>query len=184
MTAEALARSPLEERASDLETIGARVLPFLTQVDLRVDPMDADRSPYALPLEPNTSAEHEGVVTLWLCPDEWLLVGPPGSAEDLTSTLGTAFAGVHHSLVDVSANRVAIELIDEDRMETVSHICSLDLEPPAWIAGRCAQSLVGRAQVLLDERADATRLFVRPSFAGYVVDLLLAVRKVQGDVRA
>jgi sarcosine oxidase, subunit gamma len=184
VTADTPARSPLEERASDLETIGARLLPFLTQVDLRVDPVNAGRSPYALPLEPNTSVEHEGVATLWLGPDEWLLVGPRGSAEDISSALGTALAGVHHSIVDVSANRVAIELIDEDRAETLSHVCSLDLEPPAWIAGRCAQSLVGRAQVLLDERADATRLFVRPSFAGYVVDLLLAVRKVRGDVRA
>jgi len=184
VTAEALARSPLEERASDLETIGARLLPFLTQVDLRVDPVNADRSPYALPLEPNTSVEHEGVATLWRGPDEWLLVGPRGSAEDISSALGTAFASVHHSIVDVSANRVAIELIDEDRVETLSHVCSLDLEPPAWIAGRCAQSLVGRAHVLLEERADATRLFVRPSFAGYVVELVLAVRKVRGDVRA
>jgi sarcosine oxidase gamma subunit len=31
----------------------------------------------------------------------------------------------------------------------------------------------GAAQVLLHEREGATRLFVRPSFADYVVDLLL-----------
>ena len=184
MTADTPARSPLEERAGDLETIGARLLPFLTQIDLRVNAMNAGRSPYALPLEPNTSAEHEAVETLWLGPDEWLVVGPFGSAGDLTSALAVAFTDVHHSIVDVSANRVAIELIHDDRAEMLSSVCALDLEAPAWIAGRCAQTLVGRAQVLLQERSDTTRLFARPSFAGYVVDLLFEVRRVGGDVRA
>jgi sarcosine oxidase delta subunit len=33
-----------------------------------------------------------------------------------------------------------------------------------------------RPQVVLHERSETTRVFVRPSFAGYVVDLLLAAR--------
>jgi sarcosine oxidase subunit gamma len=184
VTADPPGRSPLEDGASDLETIGARLLPFLTQVDLRVDQAHAERSPYPLPLEPNTSTEHEAGETLWLGPDEWLIVGPSGTAAGLTSALGMAFADVHHSTVDVSANRVAIELIHDDRAEMLSSACSLDLEAPAWSAGRCAQTLVGRAQVLLQERRGTTRLFVRPSFAGYLVDLLLEVRRVGGDVRA
>jgi sarcosine oxidase gamma subunit len=32
----------------------------------------------------------------------------------------------------------------------------------------------GAAQILLQERDGTTRVFVRPSFAAYVVDLLLA----------
>jgi sarcosine oxidase gamma subunit len=32
----------------------------------------------------------------------------------------------------------------------------------------------GGAQILLQEREGMTRMFVRPSFAGYVVDLLVA----------
>jgi sarcosine oxidase subunit gamma len=184
VTADAPGRSPLQERAGDLETIGARLLPFLTQVDLRVDQAHAERSPYPLPLEPNSFTEYEAVETLWLGPDEWLVVPPSGTAGDLTSALGTAFADVHHSIVDVSANRVAIELIHDGRAEMLSFVCALDLEAPAWIAGRCAQTLVGRAQVVLQERPDTTRLFARPSFAGYVIDLLLEVRRVGGDVRA
>jgi sarcosine oxidase subunit gamma len=61
-------------------------------------------------------------------------------------------------------------------------VCSLDLAPPAWHAGRCAQTLVGRAQVILQEREATTGLLVRPSFADYVVDLLLAARDAM-DVR-
>jgi sarcosine oxidase gamma subunit len=38
----------------------------------------------------------------------------------------------------------------------------------------CAQTLFAKAQVLLQERADTTRVLVRPSFAGYVIERMLA----------
>jgi sarcosine oxidase subunit gamma len=37
----------------------------------------------------------------------------------------------------------------------------------------CAQTLLARVPVILQERDLATRVFVRPSFAGYLVDWLL-----------
>ncbi len=39
---------------------------------------------------------------------------------------------------------------------------------------RSLRPLLARAQVILQELPDATRLFVRPSFADYVVDRLVA----------
>jgi sarcosine oxidase subunit gamma len=183
VTAESFARSPLEGRSGELATIGASVLPFLTQVDLRVDPAHADRTSIRLPVQPNISAHDDEAEVLWLGPDEWLFVSSIERPEAIVGRLETAFDGIDRSIVDVSANRVAIELAGADRLPLLSHVCSLDLEPPAWVAGRCAQTLVGRAQVLLHERDDATRIFVRPSFAGYVTDLLLEVRRV-ADLRA
>jgi sarcosine oxidase subunit gamma len=184
VTGEAFARSPLEERSNDLAAIGATVLHSLTQIDVRVDAVNARRVSIPLPLEPNTGFGDDNRGALWLGPDEWLVLGPPRSADEIVRELEVQLGDVHHSVVDVSANRVAIELTGPDRIELLSHVCPLDLEPPAWTAGRCAQTLVGRAQVLLHERTDATRLFVRPSFAGYLVDLLLEVRRVTGDVGA
>jgi sarcosine oxidase, subunit gamma len=53
--------------------------------------------------------------------------------------------------------------------------CSLDLDPVGgWVPGVCAQTLLARAQIILQELPEATRVFVRPSFADYVVDRLLA----------
>jgi sarcosine oxidase gamma subunit len=37
----------------------------------------------------------------------------------------------------------------------------------------CVQTLFGRAQVILHERADTSGMLVRPSFADYVIDRLL-----------
>ena len=38
----------------------------------------------------------------------------------------------------------------------------------------CAQTMFAKAQVILQERGDTTRVLVRPSFAGYAIERLLA----------
>jgi sarcosine oxidase, subunit gamma len=166
------ARSPLAERSADLGRVGARELAFLSQIDVRVDPAGA--TTLGFPTEPNT-ATSGGRDVLWLGPDEWLIVGVPGAARAIRDELEESLAGVHRSVVVVSANRAVIELAGPSRHDLLSSACPIDLHPRSWGDGRCAQSVFGAAQVLLHEREGVTRLFVRPSFADYVVDLLLAV---------
>jgi sarcosine oxidase, subunit gamma len=182
--ADGQARSPLADRAADLVAIGADLVPFLAQVDLRVDPAHIGLAPYPLPLEPNMAFDDGRRAALWLGPDEWLILGAPGAAEEIVAELEAAFAGVDRSVVDVSANRVAIELTGPGRSDLLAHECPLDLDPRVWAAGMCAQTMLGRAQVILQERTDTTGILVRPSFADYVVDLLLAVRGVTDGVGA
>lgn len=175
-------RSPLSARAADLarvaETTAGEVVlelvPFLAQVDLRLDPTDADRAPYPLPLEPNTAWEDGPRAALWLGPDEWLILGRPGDGAAIVSELEAALAGVHYSAVDVGANRVALEISGPRSKEVLSKACSLDLDPRGgWAAGHCAQTLLARVPVILQERADTTGILVRPSFADYLVDWLI-----------
>ena len=166
------ARSPLAERSGDLERLGARELVFLAQVDVRADPSTA--ASLGFPAEPNTVALNPDRDILWLGPDEWLVVGHTGTAEALVAELETTLGGEHHSVVDVSANRAGIELGGNSRHELLSSACPIDLHPRSWGDGRCAQTVFGAAQILLQEREGTTRVFVRPSFAAYVVDLLLA----------
>ena len=184
MTADAPARSPLAGRAADLATIGAELVPFLAQVDLRVDPAYAGLAPYPLPIEPNVAVDDGRRAALWLGPDEWLILGPPGAAPEIVAELEAAFAHVDRSVVDVSSNRVAIELTGAERLDLLAHVCPLDLDPRVWATGRCAQTLLGRAHVVLQERTETTGILVRPSFADYVVDLLLAIHGSAGGVGA
>ena len=175
-------RSPLADRLGDLarvaEITGGEVVlehvPFLAQVDLRLDPADADRAPYPLPLQPNTTWEDGSRAALWLGPDEWLILGPPGDGDAILSELESALADAVHSVVDVSANRVALEISGPGAEELLSNGCSLDLDPRGgWIAGRCAQTLLARVPVILHERVDTTGVLVRPSFADYLMDWLI-----------
>lgn len=166
------ARRPLAERSGHLERVGARELVFPAQVDVRADPSSAAR--LGFPAETNTVASGPDRDILWLGPDEWLVVGLGGTAEALVAELETTLGGVHHSVVDVSANRTVIELGGRSRHELLSTACPIDLHPRSWSDGRCAQTVFGAAQILLQEREGTTRVFVRPSFAAYLVDLLLA----------
>jgi len=166
------ARSPLAERSGDLDRIDARELAFLSEVDVRVD--RASATTLGFPTDPNT-ATSGGRDVLWLGPDEWLIVGVPGATTAIRHELEASLSGLQCSVVDVSANRAVIELAAPSRHDLLSSACPIDLHPRSWGNGRCAQSVFGAAQVLLHEREGVTRLFVRPSFADYVVDLLLAV---------
>jgi sarcosine oxidase subunit gamma len=173
-------RWPLEARRGDLAGIAnitrgsvtATDVTGIAQLSLRADPGIVGRLPLPVPTEPNTVARSGSHDVLWLGPDEWLVVTEE-DPEQLASTVRAALRGAHHAIVDVSANRAVIALTGAGRHGILASRCSIDLHERSWRDGSCAQTLLGRAQVLLQERNDETRLFVRPSFGGYVVDLLV-----------
>ena len=122
------------------------------QVSVRGDP------PAGFPVEPNTTSTVDGTTVLWLGPDEWLVLG--GSERDYPQSAAA---------VDVSANRVILELTGGDAVDVLAQGCSLDLHPSVFAPGSCAQTLLARAQVIL-VRPDESRflVLVRPSFAPYL----------------
>jgi sarcosine oxidase subunit gamma len=118
------------------------------QVSVRGEPQPG------FPVEPNTV---DGDV-LWLGPDEWLVLGAHERA----------YAGAA-AAVDVSASRSCFELAGDDVEEVLAQGCSLDLHTSVFTPGRCAQTLLAKAQVILHRIDEKTfRIFVRPSFAPYL----------------
>jgi sarcosine oxidase subunit gamma len=147
-------------------TVDLREITLPTQVDLRVDPVAPAATRIGellgtpLPVVPNTGTE----AVLWLGPDQWLVFG---ASED---QLRTALGGTPGSVVDVSANRVVYELSGPAARDVLEQGCAIDLHPRAFGPGRCAQTMLARANVLLHQvdAAPTYRLLVRPSFAGYL----------------
>ena len=138
---------------------------FPAQVDLRVGSTEG----LDLPVVPNTWAGGpNGWEWLWLGPDEWLAASADGSSKALIAELERALDGRHRSIIDVSAGRALINLAGDLRHALLSHGCGLDLHPRSWTAGMCAQTLVARVPVILQERSNATRVFVRPSIADWL----------------
>jgi sarcosine oxidase subunit gamma len=114
--------------------------------------------------------------TLCLGPDEWLVLGPDGTQEDIQRDLRRAIAqsGGWGAVTDVSAQRTTLELTAPAGRDVLATGCSLDLHPRAFGPGRCAQTDVGRANVVLhqvDERP-AYELLVAGSFAAYLAEWL------------
>jgi heterotetrameric sarcosine oxidase gamma subunit len=126
----------------------------LRELELDAQVSVRGEAPPAFPVEPNTSAGR----ALWLGPDEWLVIG--AREEDFPDAAAA---------VDVSANRVCFELVGDDVEDVLAQGCSLDLDASVFAPGRCAQTLLAKAQVILHRRdAETFRILVRPSYANYL----------------
>jgi sarcosine oxidase subunit gamma len=170
----------LEGMISDAAFAGAtlRTVPFLAQVGIRLDPTGpaASRVAAALGLElpeANRVAESGGRRALWLGPDEWLVVAADGEERALVAILEEAI-GADGAVVDLSANRTGLDLSGPQATEVLATCMALDVHPRAFGAGRCAQTLLQKAPVIVERRGDdAFLLLVRPSFAAYAAEWLV-----------
>jgi sarcosine oxidase subunit gamma len=168
-------RGALAGRTGDLARV-AREVEALAQIDVRVDSAPASLE---LPLEPNTWIANGDREALWLGPDEWLIVGPPSTEDSISKDLERALAGLPHSVVEVSAARAILEVEPAVRLDLLPQGCSIDLHPRSWREGMCAQTLLARVPVILQERETGTRIFVRPSFANSLLDWFVHVAGVR-----
>jgi sarcosine oxidase, subunit gamma len=150
-----------------------------SRLNLRIEPREAGRWTdvlgAALPSLPNmVTATPDGWVC-WLGPDEWLLTGTfePSVMEQ---RLREAADGLAISVVNVSAARVALRIVGPAARDLLAHGCALDLDASVFTAGRCAQTRLALANVLLvapEDQPDFANepvfeLLVRTSFARYV----------------
>ncbi|MFF9040407.1 sarcosine oxidase subunit gamma [Streptomyces sp. NPDC014892] len=172
----------LEERMRAASVTGARGVtltewPFLTMVNLRVDPVSdaAGRIEKALGAalpgrcgETTTSGPH---TVLWLGPDEWLVV----SHTDGTAVLRQALGNAPGSVVDVSANRTTLELSGPAARQVLEKGCPLDLHPRSFTPGQAVYTTVGPIAVVLWQVDDSPtyRLLPRSSFADYLARWLI-----------
>ena len=83
-------------------------IPFLTQINLRVDARSnaAERIGLALgaplPVEPGRAVRSGDLTVLWLGPDEWLVLGPDEEIEGGAAT-GSGGAGLRERLAEAAA---------------------------------------------------------------------------------
>jgi sarcosine oxidase subunit gamma len=119
-----------------------------------------------LPGEPVTTASRGGLTAIWLGPDAWLITCPREDLSRHMSALREALQDVHSAITDVSDGRVAFRLSGPSARDVLAKGCPLDLEHPGFRAGMAAQSLLGKASVLIhlvDDQAVAG-----PTFDVYV----------------
>jgi sarcosine oxidase, subunit gamma len=116
-------------------------------------------------------------------PDEYLLLdftaGQPSataSASTLFDTLEGAMAGVPHALVDISHRQFAFQVGGPHAAAILSGACPLDLDLAEFPVGMCTRTVLAKADITLwRTQADAFRLEVWRSFAGYVTGILTEI---------
>ena len=189
MIAEAVRRSALADYAGRFAAVSAatgadlaiRELSFVSQMNLRADPNDsavmqriAAALGFPLPTVPNTVGLWEDRRALWLSPDEWLIVGAGGQQDALEQTLRSGLNGGFGSVVDVSANRTLLEIRGARARELLGRGVPVDLDARTFGPGDCAQTMLAKAQVVIERRDESGFvIYVRTSFAVYVASWLL-----------
>ncbi|MFO1468488.1 MAG: sarcosine oxidase subunit gamma family protein [Steroidobacteraceae bacterium] len=108
--------------------------------------------------------------TLWLGPEEFLLLAPVGSGID---GLRTVLEGTPHSLVDVGHRQVAVEVCGNDVETLLAGACPLDLDLAHFPVSMCTRTVFGKADIVLwRTQPQAFHLEVWRSFLPYCTELL------------
>lgn len=141
--------------------------PLCAMFELRGDPAQLSAQLGFAPPEANQTARHGSATILWLGPDQWLWVGD--SAPEWPSDVVA---------LDVSDARAVIRLSGPQARALLARACPLDLHPSAFPPGRCAQTTLARAAMLLhllehEQGANPVfDLYVARSYADYAWEWL------------
>ena len=120
------------------------------------------------PLEPCTSVTGLFGSVLWLGPDEWLVVSESQSGGEITARLRQALHGIPAAVTDVSDARIIFVVSGIRARDVLAKGCSIDLHPRAFPSGRCVQSLLAKAPVLIHASSfQSLEIHVARSFAEY-----------------
>lgn len=186
-----IANTPLQQREVVLAGGHLREAALTLKFSLRGDSSDqrfmqavngllgnAGAGDLQIPVVPNTISAGGQSTIFWMGPDEWLLRCEPQATQILSSALSedafaSAFSGLHAAAVDVSDYYTVFELHSADAMGLLARSCPLDLEKEFAEPGRCAQTRIGNAAVLLDANGtDKWRVQARWSYAQYLWQIL------------
>ncbi|HUX72558.1 MAG TPA: sarcosine oxidase subunit gamma family protein [Steroidobacteraceae bacterium] len=130
----------------------------------------------ALTEEPCRARVHGERASLWLAPEEYLLLAPAADAAAVGGALAAALRPIAHSLVDVGHRQVGIEIHGPQAARILNGACPLDFDAAAFPCGACTRTAFAKADIVLwRTRADAFRLEVARSFSAYVAALLAEI---------
>jgi sarcosine oxidase, subunit gamma len=119
--------------------------------------------------------------TLWLGPDEYLLLGrADGSDADIAESelaaaeaIERALGDMPHALVSISHRQFGLEVSGPHAATILSGACPLDLDLGEFPVDMCTRTVLAKADIVLwRTRDDAFHLEVWRSFSGYVTGLL------------
>mgnify|MGYP000849083862 FL=1 len=178
-TVDSLKNNKIQEHGN----IKIQELPFINKINLRFDPKNKNYMSLCakllgiiLPTKPNTYSKNENIKSLWLGPDEWLIVNE--SKNDLFSKLTNKLKEEDTSVTDVSENRTVIRLTGEKIFILLSKFLTLDLENNLFNQSCCAQTLFVKVPSLLirnnnENEIPEIDIFINRSHSNYIYNLLV-----------
>jgi len=116
--------------------------------------------------------------TLWLGPDEYLLLDFAPGEGAAANALESALAAEPHALVDVSHRQFAFEVSGQHAATILSAACPLDLDAGEFPVGMCTRTVFAKADIVLwRTNPDTFHVEAWRSFAGYVGGMLQEIAR-------
>ena len=170
---------PRPERRPSIESGRIKIRPITAAARfvLRCKPDDiaALTGAFGVPL-PRTSCQAAVAGTrasLWLGPDEWLLLTDDGSQSVIEGAFASLSSQLRFSLVDVSHRFSGVTLSGSAAADALSVGCPLDLHDSVFTVSSCTRTLFGKCEIILWRASTNTfRLEFGRSYADYVWRLL------------
>ena len=129
-----------------------------------------------LPIEANTSTTSDNYTSLWLSPDEWMIISNNSTDKDnnqyeieelLFNKISKTNLG---AVTDVSDQFVMINLKGEKIFDLLSTGCPLDFNDFSSKIGSVAQTLLAQIDVIIHHNEkNSINLFVRRSFSEHLM---------------
>jgi sarcosine oxidase subunit gamma len=152
---------------------------FVLHGDARVRAAAAPVWGAAFAEEPCRAMLGKGRATLWLGPDEYLLLGADAASEGAAAdALEHSLSALPHALVNISHRQFALEVSGSHAATILSGACPLDLDPDEFPIGMCTRTVLAKADIVLWRSGnDAFHLEAWRSFSGYVTGLLSEIAR-------
>jgi sarcosine oxidase subunit gamma len=176
---DAALRSLPPVRASEWLRAMPPAMRFILHGDVRARAAAAPAWGAAFSEQPCRAVLAAARATLWLGPDEYLLLGTDVQSEtSAADALELALGNVPHALVNISHRQFALEVSGFHAASILNGACPLDLDLGEFPVGMCTRTVLAKADILLwRTRDDAFQLEVWRSFSGYATGLLREIAR-------
>lgn len=128
-----------------------------------------DRLQLALPL----SAAGGDPRSLWLGPDQWLLVSNSMTPDSIVGNCKETLAEILHNAVDYSAGLVVLRIIGPNAGALLATGSGIDFRPEKFPIRTCCRTRLAQvAAVIVAETPEQFDVYVDRSYATYLIDWL------------
>jgi len=125
----------------------------------------------ALPKKPGTSSEKNGVIAMWIGPDEWFVSAPEGTG--LEAKINKVKTGLF-SAVSINHRNTGLNVSGKKTVNALNSGCPRDLSLKAFPIGTCSRTMIAKAEVILYRTgAHEFRVECWRSFSDYVWKYLM-----------
>ncbi|MDJ0614447.1 MAG: sarcosine oxidase subunit gamma [Rhizobiaceae bacterium] len=173
--ANALRIQPLEDRVYGNNGVILQPLEACERISLRAEDKAiaglGKAIGLALPKKPGTSSEKNGIIAMWIGPDEWFVTAPEGTG--LEAKIDKVKTGLY-SAVSINHRNTGLTISGKNAVNALNSGCPRDLSLTVFPVGACSRTMIAKAEVIL-YRTDEQEFRVEcwRSFSDYVWKYLM-----------